>query len=472
MNVSIKHSGRAVLLAVAWIAPAVAAPGTVSPPAEAPAVIASRLQDRASMSNDAYALVSELTTRFGPRPAGSASELAAAQWGVQRLRAMGFENVALESFPLQRWMPGATHVQVVGSSLQHLVATPLGGSPPAVGIDAEAVVFSTYAQFLQSTTTTLAGRIAVVVEPLKRTADGSGYATLVEMRSKGPHEAAQRGAIAFVMRSLATHLDRFANSGATQIADNIVPSFAISPPDAEQLVRLAASGKLHLRLDSTAETSAGCSQNVVAEIVGREPHDDPVLIGAHLDSWEQGTGATDDGFGIAVVTAASKLIADLPMRPRRTIRVVWFGAEEVSQPPPVNDFAGARAYLARHAAELPMYTIAGESDWGAGRIVSLSPPPGPGGIRLARESEPVLARLGIRIMPLRVKGGPDIAILQQAGVPAFRLNQDASGLFDVHHGPNDVLERIDTRDLNQNVAAWAALLWLLADSDGGFRVGE
>jgi carboxypeptidase Q len=197
-----------------------------------------------------------------------------------------------------------------------------------------------------------------------------------------------------------------------------------------------------------------------------------IVIGGHVDSWDVGTGAVDDAAGIGITTAAAKLIADLPVRPKRTIRVVWWGAEEVSQPAPVGGLAGARYYAQTQdeRGAIPNHVIASESDFGAGPIYSLSLPAGMAGSALQREAMRVLAPLGIHFDPEPARGGgPDVVPLVQLGVPAFRLNQDGTDYFDVHHTIDDVIERIDPKNLDQNVAAWAALLWLVAESDVDFR---
>jgi carboxypeptidase Q len=251
--------------------------------------------------------------------------------------------------------------------------------------------------------------------------------------------------------------------------EGAIPAFAMSPPDAEQLVRVAREGPVRLWLLGTPPTPVqGHSQNVIAEVRGRERPDELIVIGGHLDSWDLGTGALDDAAGIGITTAAAKLIAELPRRPRRTIRVVWWGAEEVSQPD--GGLPGARHYAATRGEELARHVIASESDFGAGPVYSLSLPAGLAGSELQRDALRVLAPLGIFFDPApALGGGPDVVPLVQLGVPAFRLNQDGTDYFNYHHTPDDTIERIDPRNLDQNVAAWAALLWLIADSEVDFR---
>ncbi|MEC9251046.1 MAG: M20/M25/M40 family metallo-hydrolase, partial [Pseudomonadota bacterium] len=205
------------------------------------------------------------------------------------------------------------------------------------------------------------------------------------------------------------------------------------------------------------------SGNVVLDIVGRENPEEIVLIGGHLDSWDLGTGAVDDGAGVAITVAAAELIRRLPQRPRRTIRVVMFGAEEVG-------LLGARAYAAQHAAEVPNHVLASESDFGAGRIWQFVS-------NVNEDANPVIDAIGRELAPLGILrggsnvpgGGPDIIPLAFAGVPTVRLNQDGTDYFDLHHTPDDTLDKIDPEQLRQNVAARAAMVYLAAELDVEFR---
>jgi carboxypeptidase Q len=464
-----------LLLTGALAAPApLAAQASPAPSGALPWVeTAVELRERALAGNVAYEIVEGLTT-MGPRLAGTEAERRAAEWGAERLSALGFENVRVEAFPLVVWRRGEERAEIVSPYAQLLEVLMLGGSPatPAGGVEGEAVLFETWQDLLDAPVGSLDGRIAVLLQETPRTQTGSGYGSSSPMRFNGPREAAQRGAVAFLLRSLGTHDHRFAHTGATAM-DAGIPSFAMSPPDAEQLVRVARQGPIRLRLVGTPPAPVqGHSQNVIAEVVGRERPDEIIVIGGHVDSWDVGTGAVDDAAGIGITTAAARLIAQLPVRPRRTIRVVWWGAEEVSQPPPAGGLAGARYYADSQQAmgAISNHVIASESDFGAGPVYSLSLPASAAGTALQREATRVLAPLGIHFDPEPARGGgPDVIPLVRLGVPAFRLNQDGTDYFDVHHTIDDVIERIDPAHLDQNVAAWAALLWLIAESDMDFR---
>ncbi len=436
---------------------------------------AEQLRDKALEGTIAYELVSELTTRFGPRLAGTPAEHAAAEWGGETFRRLGFDNVVVEPFPLAVWSRGINMVEIVGPFAQPLTAVSLGGSfaTPAEGIEAEAVIFETYQQLLDAAEGSLQGKIAVVLQDTVQAQDGRGYGATSPIRGQGPTEAARRGAVGYVLRSLGTHDHRFAHTGATRVGEGTVPSFAISPPDADQLRRIMSLSDtpVRLKLMSTAGFSVdGRSHNVVGEVRGRGAPDEVIVIGGHLDSWDLGTGAIDDGAGVAITAAALKLIEDMPRKPRRTIRVVWWGSEEVSQPPPAQGLAGARFYAESRRHEMANHVAISESDFGAGPIYSLALPAGAADTEFRRAAMGVLTPLGIIFDGAPATGGgPDTGPTVALGVPAFRLNQDGTDYFDFHHTADDVLDRIDPDNLDQNVAAWAAFLWLLAESDVDFR---
>jgi carboxypeptidase Q len=275
-----------------------------------------------------------------------------------------------------------------------------------------------------------------------------------------------------VIRSLATGGDRFAHAGAARYDGTrfAIPSFAVSEPDADQIGRLAQLGeKVRLRLTSTASYDANAtSQNVVADIRGSERGREVIVLGAHLDSWDLGTGAIDDAAGLAIITGAARLIGQAPRKPKRTVRVVFYGSEEVSQPGAIP--LGGESYPKEHKAEVASHVLASESDFGADRVYSVSLPAGafatPFGTTLVRTLAP------IAVVPSNQppgNGGADTAPLAQLGVPIFLLNQDGSKYFDLHHTANDTLDKIDRAALSQNVAAWTTLVWLAADSDIDFR---
>ena len=202
--------------------------------------------------------------------------------------------------------------------------------------------------------------------------------------------------------------------------------------------------------------------NVSGEIVGSEKPDEAIVIGGHLDSWDPGTGAIDDGAGVAITSAAARLIGLLPHHPRRTIRVVLWGSEETG--------GSGDAYLAAHKTELANIVVAGESDLGADNIYRLKLPPGGADQAALHPLAEILSPLKILVSPDPAKeAGSDVEGIQGAGVPVFSLDQDANRYFDIHHSADDTLAVVDPVQLKQNVAAWAAVLYLIADSEVDFR---
>jgi carboxypeptidase Q len=438
---------------------------------------AAQLRDAALAGhNVAFEWVSELTTRFGPRPAGSINEQQAAQWAAARLKALGFANVHIESFPITGWVRGSERAQLVAPSVQPLTVAALGESPPtpAAGLEGEVVIFPSLEALKAAAPGSLTGKIAMVSYRMVRTQNGAGYGTGFPIRADGPNEAAVRGAIAYLLRSIGTDNHRIAHTGTTRYVDGRVPlpSFALSNPDADQLERLVALGETpRVRLYSGASyLSDAHSQNVIAEVRGRDKSPQVVLIGGHLDSWDQGTGAIDDGTGTAVTVAAAKLILDLPHRPHRTVRVVLFGSEEIAQPVAPFGAFGGHSYADNHKSELSQHAVAGEQDFGADRVYQVALPAGVLNTDFSRAVTRVLGPLGVLMdRDAATRSGTDVEPTVDAGVPEFVLRNDGSRYFDIHHTADDTLDKIDRAQLDQNVAAWAALTWLAADSAVDFR---
>ena len=430
---------------------------------------AAAVRDRALAGRSAaWDILEGLTTEIGPRPAGSAAMHRASDWAVARMRALGFENVHKEPFTHDAWTRGAETAEVTAPFPQRLVIAALGGSvaTPPQGIEAEVALFRSYDELLAAPAGSLNGKIAVVTQPMPR----GGYGAAYRIRGLGPSEAAKRGAVAYLLRSLATDVRRQPHTGSMTYLPAAnggptlrIPAAALSAPDAEQLERIALRGRpIRMRLVLTPTLTPGAtSETVVGEIRGRERPDEVVVIGGHLDSWDLGTGAYDDGAGVAVTAAAAKLIAELPQRPRRTIRVVWWGAEEIGQ--------SNTAFAAAHpAAEQAKMVIASECDSGPDGITDVSLPAGAARSAFGRTLGRVLAPLGGYVSPqVATDGGADLESLQ--GVPLASLEPDRTLYFELHHTADDTLDKVDRRKLEQQTAAWAAFAYLAADSDTDFR---
>ena len=450
-------------------------PAPVAPapaPVLAPAAEAAILRDDALKSNVAYQWVSDITTRIGARPAGSTKERAAADWAVTQLKTMGFDSAVVESFPYHSWVRGASDsIEVTGDFPQKLVGVALGGSTGGT-VEAEAAVFDSWQAFSDSTAD-VTGKIVVILQPMPRSSEGTGYGAMSGViRWAGPEAAQKRGAVGFVLRSLSTDDHRFPHAGATNWSGGTgIPSMAISVPDAEQLGRLARLGPVRLKIVSGATfPDVGTSVNVVAEIKGSEHPDQIVVVGGHLDSWDLGTGAIDDGAGHAIALAAAKNILDHGLRPKRTIRLVLWGSEEMSQPEGFG--TGGDNYARMHATEAPNTVAALEADFGADKVYQAVLPATDDATYLPAMGQ-LLTPIGVTIKKTPAKGGDsDTDVLYALGVPCLSLDQDGYDYFDTHHTPDDVLDRIDPARLNQVVAAWSATLWMIAGTDVTFKRPE
>ena len=436
---------------------------------------AEQVRDRALAENVALDYVTQITTRFGPRPAGSEAETAAARWAADYLRGQGFSNVRIEEIPQVGWARGEESAAILGPRPQRLAAAALGHSPatPEAGIEAQVVRFSSLDALNAAPAGSLTGKIAYVdAGQMVRMQDGSGYGPLAVIRAVGPSAAAAKGAAAFVMRSAGTDEHRMPHTGTTRYVDGRVPipAFALSAPDADQVSRLVEMGEtVRLRLHSTARTYQTTSHNVVADLPGRTRPQEVIVLGSHMDSWDLGTGAIDDAAGGAITIGAAKAIMDSGRRPARTIRVVLYGSEEVAQPTNTGNGGGAYLRGVQAAGALEQHIVAGESDFGADRIYALGLPPGSAATDFGKIAARVLYPLGVLPAEPELSGGADIGPLARAGVPVFGLRQDGTRYFDLHHTADDTLDKIDPEQMTQNVAAWAALVMLIADSDVDFR---
>ena len=429
------------------------------------------LKQQALESSLAYEIVESLTTEIGPRFAGSEAEVRARAWGVNLGKELGFDRVSVEEFNMPFWQRGKLTIRLSSPYQQDLYGTALGGSGMSdAEIDAPLVYFRDLSALKSVEKGSLKGKIAFVDgEFLVKSQTGAGYGEANQKRRVGWQYAEQADAEALVIRSVGSDSHRFPHTGMMSSKDGEwaeIPVIAISNPDADHLRRLNGLGEaMSLQLSSSAKWYAQevSSGNVILDIVGREKPEEIVLIGGHLDSWDLGTGAVDDGAGVAITTAAAALIAQLPQRPRRTIRVVMFGAEEVG-------LLGARAYAARHAETLSNHVLATESDFGARSVWQFNSNVNPQATDVVDAIGRMLSSLGIvRGGSDVVGGGPDIIPLVQKGVPTVRLNQDGTDYFDLHHTPDDTFDKIDPKELAQNVAAYAVLAYLAAELDVEFR---
>ena len=433
---------------------------------------AALLRDRAVSGSRAMAIVTSLTTEVGPRLAGSAAEARAREWAITILADLDLQPIRTEGFEMSAWQRHSEHAEVIMPFPQPLAVTALGGSvsTSAAGLTGEVVLFESLAALRAAPREAVAGKIVYVGHTMQRTQDGSSYGYFNPVRTAGPSIAAGKGALAYLLRSIGTDSHRLPHTGSLRYTEHApqIPALALSNPDADQVERILADGG-GLVVKLLVETSlipTAQSANVIAEIRGHAAPEEVVVIGAHLDSWDLGTGAVDDGAGVGITMAAMALIKEAGLVPRRTIRLVLWGAEEVG-------LLGALAYRDQHRAELANHVIGSESDFGGGRVWKLTADSrSDAGDQLVAHMADLLAPLGIAPGSNKQPGGgPDLMPLVSVGVPTLRLHQDGRDYFDLHHTADDTVDKLDAASLDQNVAAFAVVTWLAANSDVAFRKG-
>ena len=407
-----------------------------------------------------YDIVEGLTTEVGQRLAGTEAEARARDWAVVRLKALGFVNVHVEPFDMPVWVRGAETAEVVSPFPQKLVLAALGnsGATPDGGITAEIIGFPSLDALKAAPDAAVKGKIVFVWHRMMATQDGSSYGTYGPIRRAGASIASKKGAAAILIRSIGTDQHRVPHTGVTGWTDGAkpIPAAALSVPDAEQLERILARGKpVRLHLTLTPKTvGTHQSGNVIAEVPGTDPSAGVVLIGGHIDSWDLGTGAIDDGAGVAITTAAAKSILDGP-RPKRTVRLVWFGAEEPG------GFGGA-AYAKAHAAE--KHALTAEADFGGDKVWAFSASFAQPKSALRDELAARLNLIGVEPKEGPAHGGTDVGPMVQKGVPVIDLDNDGTRYFDIHHTADDTLDKIDPVQLAQAIEAWSIMLRTVVDT--------
>jgi Zn-dependent M28 family amino/carboxypeptidase len=423
---------------------------------------ASRLRTEALAGTRAYEIVRSLTTEVGPRPAGSKALNDAVAWGERTMKALGFSNVHTEKTMVPHWVRGEESGEIVAPYLQPVHLAALGGSvgTPAAGIEAPVIEVPSLEAIAKLDPAQVKGKIVFFNGHMARTKDASGYGAAVPVRGAGASAAAKLGAVAVVIRSIGTDNNRTPHTGAMRYQKDVakIPAAALSAPDADLLDAEIASGKpVTFRLKLGAHVLPDVeTASVVGDIPGREKPEEVVLLGAHLDSWDLGTGAIDDAAGCGIMLETARRLGELPKKPRRTIRVVLFANEEFGT-------SGARSYAEAHKAELGRHVMAGESDLGSGRVYRLSSHVDPARLPLVGD----LAKLvGVEQGGNDSGGGSDLGPMSPARVPILSLAQDASTYFDYHHTANDTLDKIDPKDLDQNVASWIAVAYAVAEMPG------
>jgi carboxypeptidase Q len=422
----------------------------------------------ATASANAWELVRSLTDDVGPRFPCTSGDAAGVAWAREALASAGLTDVRAEPAPATLWERGGEAGQLLLPRRRQPVAlTALGGSigTPPGGLDAEIIEFRSLAELDAAPPDQVAGKIVYLHHVMPRLRDGTGYNVAAAVRTSGPSRAARKGALACLVRSAGTDSTRAAHTGALWYEQDApqIPAAALSTPDGDLLHRALSSGSpVHFSLSlGCRPMPVGESFNVLGELPGGDRADEIVLLGAHLDSWELGTGALDDGAGCAIAIEAARLLASLPQRPRRTVRIALFANEELG-------IGGGRAYADAHRAEARRHVAALEADQGDGEPWALRVPAEGRERPLTRALEAALLPLGITLDAGPSRGGVDISPLRSLGVPFVDLRQDATRYFDFHHTANDVLENVSREALEAATAAFAVAVWVIANTDDAF----
>jgi len=422
-------------------------------------IIARELQ-----SSRAYETLSHLTDDIGARLTGSKGAALAVRWTTRQFREWGIP-VSNEPVKVPHWVRGREEAHLLSAANQNLVLTAIGGSvaTPPSGITADVVEVDSFDALKTLGTAKLRGKIVFYNNPMdmdlvRAHRAFEAYRIAVAFRGAGASRAAEYGAKAIVIRSVGSASLRTPHTGALRYDPKQpkIPAAALTAEDAMLLHRLLARGKrvrMHMLLTPKTLPDVD-SANVIAEIRGSEKPEEIVLIGAHLDSWDLATGAIDDGSGVAMVMETMRLLKEMNLRPRRTIRAVLFMNEE-------NGSRGALQYAKDHGKEKHIAAI--ETDAGGAAPTGFTTTlKGDALAALEGRTKP-LAAVSSNRFEVAEEAGADIGPLTEAGVPGFGLVPEPLHYFDYHHTNADTLDKVDPKELAQDTAAIAALAWILAE---------
>ena len=434
---------------------------------------AAELRDLALSSADAFRHVASLTMEVGPRLAGTSGDKAAVAWALATMRELGLHNVRAEDVMVPHWERGEIAVGITMPYPQTLAATALGGSigTPADGIEAPVFRVADLDELAAIPAAEVAGKIVFFDRRMQASKDGADYTPTVEARRDGPAKAAAKGAIAVIIRSVGTSGNRLPHTGKTTYDDAIrrIPAAAISNPDADMLATQLARGEaVTVKMTMSARYLADeRSANVIGEIRGAGRADEIVILAAHLDSWDLGTGAIDDAAGVGIVLETAAQIIRSGKKPARTIRILLAASEEFG-------LFGGKAYAEKYLADLQKHVVGMEADFGDGKVWRISTLFPDDRLESATAIHALLEPLGIEMGDNETGNGTDISPFKKLGMPVISLGQDGTDYFDYHHTANDTLDKVDPDNLRQVVAAFVTTTWLAAsgDVDFGFREPE
>lgn len=415
---------------------------------------AAKLIRAATETDFAHRRLAELCDTFGPRFSGTTNLEAAIDWALASMKSDGLENVHGEDVLVPHWVRGEESVELLAPTHQKLPMVGLGGSvaTPKKGITAPVLVVRNFDE-LQQRADEARGKIVLFNAPFV------SYGETVAYRHRGASQAAKAGAVASLIRSVTPFSLQTPHTGMMDYEDGVprIPCAAITVEDAERLQRWQERGKqVMMRLKMSARLLPDArSRNVVAEIVGREKPDEIVLVSGHMDSWDISPGAHDDGGGVVSAWEAVRLMHELGLRPRRTVRVVLWTNEE-------NGLRGAKNYVERHRLELPQHMLAIESDEGAFQPTGFT-------FKGGETAKAIIEQVGTLLAGIRADkivsggGGSDVMQLAPAGVPVMQLTVEGSKYFWFHHTTADTPDKVNPKDLSQCVAAMTVMAYVVAD---------
>lgn len=430
-----------------------------------------RLQQAALKSDYAYKEVAHLANNIGPRLTGSAQAAKAVDYVAGELKALGC-NVQLEKVMVPHWVRGAETAALIQfpgqaeNTTQKIVLCALGASvaTPPNGILADVIAVRNFDELKSLPREQVAGKIVLFNYPFDKqmaaqSHGGDAYGEAVVYRSDGPSAAARQGAVACLIRSVGGADYRLPHTGQTDYAADApkIPAAAVTGEDAELISDLVRQGPVKMKLVLTPQTLPDAeSANVIGDIKGSEHPEEFIVVSGHLDSWDLGTGAIDDGAGVAVSMEAANLIQKLGLKPRRTIRVIAWMNEE-------NGSAGSKQYAIEHGKENHFAAI--ETDLGAGHPLGINAKGKPELKQTLAAVASVLQESGAGILNLTEHSGSDIGPLEKSGVPCFSPIQDSRFYFNYHHTAADTLDKIVPKELAENAAVVAVLAYALSNAE-------
>jgi carboxypeptidase Q len=425
---------------------------------------------KAAALNDDYAYrqLAHLTENIGPRSTGSPQASAAAEYVATELRKLGLE-VRLEPVSVPHWVRGAEtaalveYPGMVPGTTQKIVLTALGGSSstPPDGLSADVLTVDSFDELQALGRDKVAGKIVLFNELFDKQKAAAGiafaaYGEAVRYRASGPKAAADLGAVAALVRSVGSADYRLPHTGMSTAAG--IPAAAVTAEDADLIVHLAAQGKIRMHLTLTPQTLPNeTSYNVIADLKGSDHPEQIVVVSGHLDSWDLGTGAIDDGAGVVMAMQTAEVLQRLHLRPARTLRVIAWMDEETGG-------SGSRAYTAEFASDFSRHVAAIESDAGAAHPLGFEVKAIPAAVDALHPVQTVLQSIGATVLESTTyPPGADIEAMSEAGVPAFGILQDGRKYFDYHHSAADTLDKVVPSELRENAAAMAVLAYALTN---------